>query len=372
MRIIFVIDQTYTHGGIQRMLSIKANYFVRKNNYEVIVITSEQKELSPCYEFDSKIRFIDLDINYERFKSYYNPINLFKIPNHILKLKKVLKKLTPDLVIVCNHGTETFFMPFIEKNIPKIKEFHFSKSIEKSSRENSKNLIKKNYFRFSDYIEGKYNRLIILNSEEKKYYKSNNVKIIPNPVTFFPNSVSTQTQNIAIAVGRIAPVKGFDILIDIWKLIYCKVKTWELHIYGEGEKEYMDILMLKIKNAGLENVVFFKGQTDKVKEKMLEASVYVMTSHNECFPLVLLEAQACGLPIVAFNCPHGPASIISDNTGKLIEMYDNDSFASQMLELMENKALRKDMGLNARKNAENYDIENIMSKWVNLFNELIH
>ena len=91
MTLVFVIDQVYLHGGIERVLSIKANYFASKPGYKVYILTTEQKNNAQCYDFDNKIIFKDLDINYNRNKSYYNPINLKKLPLHYLKLKSEIK-----------------------------------------------------------------------------------------------------------------------------------------------------------------------------------------------------------------------------------------------------------------------------------------
>ena len=103
---------------------------------------------------------------------------------------------------------------------------------------------------------------------------------------------------------------------------------------------------------------------------MLKSSIYAMTSLNECFPLVLLEAQACGLPIVSFDCPHGPKSIISPENGILIPPNHNAAFAYELLKLMENKEQMKCLGANARKNAQNYSIDKVMTLWQDMFHSL--
>jgi len=95
-----------------------------------------------------------------------------------------------------------------------------------------------------------------------------------------------------------------------------------------------------------------------------------MTSHNECFPLVLLEAQACGLPIISFDCPHGPRNIINHKTGVLIPLGDNTLYANQLVSLANNQQKLKIMGVEARNNAYNYGLDKIMRLWINLFQTL--
>jgi len=370
MKVVFIMDQMYLHGGIERILSIKANYLSEQNDFEVHIITSEQKKKESCYPLNDSVYLSDININYNRLKSYFHPINLLKLPRHFFLLRNKLKKINPDIVVVCNHSTDTYFIPFLLKKIPKVKEFHFSKSIEEVHRKNSKS--KKKYFlKFADYVQSKYDQLVVLNPDEAAYYHSNNVTIIPNPLTFFPEKVSELKKPVAIAAGRIAPVKAYDVLIDIWKVVFLQNKEWELHIYGPGDVEYINYLQKKIDDNGLSKNVFLKGKTNRIQSKMYNSSFFLMSSLNECFPLVLLEAQACGLPIISFDCPHGPKNIISNLNGMLIPMGDNLSFSQAIIELILDYDLRIKMGGNARKNSINYDIHTIMTQWEDMFNRLI-
>ncbi len=372
MKIVFVIDQVYLHGGIERVLSIKANFYSENSNNEIFIITTEQKNNPSCFDFNEDIIFKDLKINYERNRSYFHPKNLIKLPAHILRVRKALKKIKPDVVVVCSHSTDTFFMPFINRKIPKIKEFHFSKFIEENVRKSSKLTFKKLFFKFTDYVEHKYDRLIVLNKDEAKYYKSNNTTVIANPLTFYPENIAKLTNNIIIAAGRIAPVKGYDILIDIWSLVNHKLNNWELHIYGDGEQDYFKSLQNKIDNLKLNSSLKLKGATNNIKSKMLEASLFVMTSHNECFPLVLLEAQACGLPILAFDCPHGPRNIVNRETGVLVEHYNNEAFANCLVRVTSDSVLINHMGEKAREHALKFKLETIMGRWDDMFVKVIN
>ncbi len=369
MKIVFVIDQVYLHGGIERVLSIKANYFASQPDYEIYILTTEQKDKSPCYEFNAKIVFQDLAINYNRQKSYFHPVNLLKLPKHIDRTRSVIKKIRPDTVVVCSHSMDTYFIPFINRKIPKVKEFHYSKFIEEDKRKNP-SLFKRIFFKFTDYVEKKYDKLVILNRDEAGYYKSNNTVVIPNPLTFSPKSVSKLTNKVAITAGRVAHVKGYDILIDIWKIVNKTEKKWQLHIYGDGNSNYVHKLQDKINEYGLQDTLILKGSTNTIEEKMLNSSIFVMTSHNECFPLVLLEAQACGLPIVSFDCPHGPRNIISKENGVLVPHYDNEIFAEKLINLMQNKEELKKKGKNAKENSSKYELEIIMNLWSNMFQSL--
>tara|TARA_R110002049_G_scaffold293219_7_gene478123 strand:- start:9345 stop:10472 length:1128 start_codon:yes stop_codon:yes gene_type:complete len=371
MKIVFFIDQVYLHGGIERVLSIKANYLANNPANEVYILTTEQQNNTPCYPFNTTITFIDLNINYVRDKSYFHPTNLGKLPRHIKKTKQHLKKIKPDVVVVCSHSTDTYFMPFLVKRIPKIKEFHYSKSIEVEKRKNPKSSFKKYFLKFADYVETKYDSLVVLNKDEQAYYTSNNTVVIPNPLTFYPETKASLQNKIVIAAGRIAPVKGFDLLIDIWAKIANSRPDWQLHIYGDGPAPYVQQLQQQIDAKNLNKVVFLKGVTTNIKEKMLGASLYAMTSHNECFPLVLLEAQACGLPIIAYDSPHGPRNIVSKKTGVLVPHYNEEAFSKNLLQLFKDQERLQHMGALAVQNAQNYTIEKVMMQWMQLFKNIV-
>ncbi|WP_047414409.1 glycosyltransferase family 4 protein [Cellulophaga sp. Hel_I_12] len=370
MTIVFLIDQMSLHGGIERVLSIKANYFATQENVEVHIITSEQKNEPLCYRLDPNIRLYDLQINYHREKSYFHPKNLLKLPKHIYTLRKKIKKIRPDVMIVCSHSTDTYFVPFILKRIPKVKEFHFSKAIELPYRENPSHWKKTYFLKFADFVESKYDRLIVLNADEAKYYKTDNVTIIPNPLTFYPDAIAKLKEKTVITAGRIAHVKGYDRLIAIWELVVKEIKDWRLEIYGTGSPAYVQMLQDEINQRNLQHQVILMGATDQIQAKLLEASVFAMTSHNECFPLVLLEAQACGLPIIAYDCPHGPRNIMSSENGCLIPLNEEQQFADALVQLITTQEMRIKMGENARKNAAKYRLNAVMRQWELLFKSL--
>ena len=370
MKIVFIIDQVYLHGGIERVLSIKTNFLASQQENTIHIITTEQQNKKPCYNFHPNIQFTDLNINYHRTKSYFHPKNLLKVPNHILKVKTALKHINPDVVVVCSHSADTYFMPFVLRHMPKVKEFHYSKFIEIDKRQHASGMFKRLFFKFADFVETKYDKLVVLNPDEALYYKSNNTITIPNPLTFYPETVSKLDSNVVLSAGRIAPVKRYDLLIDIWEIVHKKNNTLQLHIYGEGEASYVAGLQKKIEDKKLTETVFLKGATNHIQNKMLHSSLFVMSSDNECFPLVLLEAQACGLPIIAFDCPHGPKNIVDKGTGILINMHEVETFAEAILKTMSNTHERKLWGTNARLNAAKYSIEPVMEVWINMFKAL--
>lgn len=205
MRLIFSTDQIYLHGGIEKVMAQKANYFADVLGYEVIILTTEQRQHLPCYELSSKIQLVDLQINYKRDKSFVHPANLAKVPRHIFKWIAILRQLKPQVLVVCNYAFDFYWTPFLFSNIAKYKEYHSSRFYVSKVRSAAKGLAKLGYI-LQDYCEQNFTALLLLNPSEIDFYSSNSKQVIPNPI-----GLSIQTASLvssqAIAAGRLAPVK---------------------------------------------------------------------------------------------------------------------------------------------------------------------
>ena len=134
--------------------------------------------------------------------------------------------------------------------------------------------------------------------------------LIPNPITINTNATSDLQSKSVISVGRLDAQKGYQYLIKAWEYVAKTHPEWKLDIYGEG---YMrEQLQELINSLKLNNVVKLCGTTNDVISKYCSHSIFVMSSITECFPLVLLEASSCGLPLIAFDCKSGPRDIVTD------------------------------------------------------------
>lgn len=362
MKIVFSTDQIYLHGGLEKVMAEKANYFVEVFNYEVTILTTEQKNNIPCYHLNEKIKFVDLAVNYQREKSFFHPKNLKKIPFHFKQWNYAISAINPDVVIVCNQAFDFYWVPFFKTKVKKIREFHATAFNLFNSR-NSASFSKKMQFKLNDFVESKYDKLLLLNEDEKQFYKSKNTIVIPNPIEL-SNKQAILNNLKVIAAGRIAFVKGFEFLIESWKSVAKQCPNWELHIYGQGEEMYIQELKKLITKNQLDDKVFIKPATDNLLEVMLEYSIFVMSSRNECFPMVLLESLSIGLPIVSFDCPTGPRNIITNgNDGFLVEKENCEQLSEKIVFLIQNEQQRKIMGTNAVQNSKRFDKETVMKQW---------
>ena len=171
-----------------------------------------------------------------------------------------------------------------------------------------------------------------------------------------------------IFVGRIAKQKDIGALIDIWTIVNQKHPDWELHIYG-GYGDQSDYIQTRLKSLNL-NIYIHEPTVDIFKE-YINSSILLLTSLYEPFGLVLPEAMSCGLPVVAFDCPFGPADIITDSVdGFLIHNRNIAEFADKVCLLMSDEQLRKRMGNAGVKSSQRYKASLIMPKWDYLFKML--
>lgn len=363
MKIVYLVDQTYLHGGIEKILSLKANYLVDKKDFEVFIITTEQKNKKSSYKYNSKIKNIDLGVNYRRNKSYFHPINFKCIFKNFVLLKRELKLIKPDVVISVSFSPDQYFLPFLgQKKI--IKEIHFSGEVIRKGL----NIIDK--FLFQILIKY-YNYLVLLNEDETRYFNFNNIRVIPNFVDFNKEKNDfNKRENIILSAGRIAPVKQFDFLIEAWSKIAKDLPMWKLHIYGNGEKKLCDYLNDLIVRLNVKNQTKIFEATDKLNNIMKKSKIFALTSKTECFPMVLLEAKSNGMACVSFDCPNGPKNIIEDSEdGILVRDQDINDFSIQLKRIIESNHLLESMSLRANENIWKFSTDNVMCSWLNLFNE---
>jgi glycosyltransferase involved in cell wall biosynthesis len=362
MKILYVTNQFYLHGGIEKILAQKINYWITNYNYEIILCTSEHGSNKFVYNLDNRVKHIDLAINYHKKISYFHPKNIFKSIYHFFKLKKLIEIEQPQVVISVNYTPEQYFLPFIARHIPKIKEFHSSGATIIKPKNFFEKLKHKLFLVFK-----KYHKIVVLNSDEKSYYDFLNITVIPNFIEQVPKPNTNTREKTIIAAGRIAEVKQFNHLIRAWSLIENEFPDWNVIIFGEGDQHLIDKLNELIATLQLSNIQLM-GVTSQIENEMQRASIYAMTSATECFPMVLLESLANGLPIISYDCPNGPRNIISKGEDGVLVAHNNiEDFSKKLGELIKDTQLRKNMEMNAVKNVNRFNEKFIMEQWLSLF-----
>ncbi len=374
MKLIYNIAATYNSGGMERVLANKANYLVNKG-YEILIITTDQKNRAHFFDFDSRIRFIDLSINYEENngKSFINKIAKYPIKQYLHKkrLKEVLLEEKADVVIsmFCN---DVSFINDIHDGSKKILEIHFSKYKRvQYGRKGLWHLADLYRSKKDESIVRKFDKFIVLTQEDKGYWGDlGNIDVISNARSFATTENAKLQDKKVLAVGRFSHQKGFDMLINTWASVCKHDNEWHLDIVGSGElnEEYCDL----IKRNNISDRVSLIGHTNKISDMYIGASILAMSSRYEGLPMVLLEAQSYGLPVVSFSCKCGPADVINDNhDGFLVDEGNIDMFADSLLRIMKDDDLRFRFGKNAKTNSDRFDEEVIMNKWITLFENIV-
>ena len=365
-------------GGTEKVLSNKVNFFVNNYGYEIHIITEDQKDMPLGYDFDERVIFHDIGMS--KWNNKYS-IKGFTFLFNIFKLRKLysilFNKIKPDIIVVCERGYLDYVIPFVTKQVPKIREFHFSREAVKVHASLMSPWIKrtKHLFLYKILFRmfNRYDYMALLTNRDKRNgrYKTN-LEVIPNMMSSLTKeeNISTLKNKKVISVGSMYDKrKRFDIQIKLWKEIVKIHPDWILDIYGDGfEKQNLKKLILDL---DLGNNVNLHGNSDKMNEHYSEASIFLFTSMAEGLPMVLIEALSFGIPCIAYDCPTGPSDIIKTNVdGYVVEQGNFNELKDKVLCLIENEELRIEMGLQAKKNSERFLPEHVAELWKSLFEKL--
>ena len=371
MRIVYCINNTWYAGGMTRVLSNKVNYFASKG-YDVTIITTDQIGKESNYLIHPAVKHIDLNINYlyDDKKSFVKRLLALPISyiDHYNRLNKRLSAIEADVVIGM-FTKDVYLLPFLKDKSAKILEIHSTRYTWLRNRLN-RGLIGKFQNWLDSFIVKKYDRFVVLTNEDlKNWSELSNVQVIANANTFITDKVSYLENKVAIAVGRYDQGKNFSQMIDVWAKVCVKHPDWKLKIIGDGSLR--DVLEAKVEDCGFSNNIELSFPTNKIMEAYLDSSLLLMTSLYEGLPMVLLEGQSCGLPLISYSCPCGPRDIITHGeNGYLVEVGDVEGMAKYIIQLIENPELRSKMSRNAKLNSMKFSEEKIMEQWINLFEDL--
>ena len=375
MKLVYCIHSTYNPGGMERVLLNKVRYLVAKGGYEISIVTTDQKGRPSFYPFPEEVKMTDLDINYtdDKFKSPIVKITGYfrRKRLHKKRLTAYLKEAKADIVISL-YPCESSFIPSIMDGSKKILELHQCKLVRLCyDRKGIIGLTDRIRTRMDESMVRRFDRFVVLTEEDKGYWGNlPNIMVIPNAALANPDKKSDPSAKRVIAVGRLDHQKAFDRLIKAWSLIpQSRRSEWRLDIFGQGEWEAM--LKNMIQDLGLSESVRVNGPTQNIFEEYSASSFLAMTSHYEGFPMVMIEAMACGLPVVTFDYPCGPKDIITDGVDGLIVKDGNlQGFADAMVKLMADKDLLESLSTEAPKVVDRFSEKKVMERWENCFRSI--
>lgn len=376
MKIVYYIPSLFIAGGLERVITAKANYLADILGYEVTIVTSEQQSKKVHYSLSPRVRLHDLGVVIDAPKFNSLLVKIATYPWKYLLFKKrfsaFLLRVKPDITI-STLRRESNFITAIQDGSIKIGELHITRDARSPISGKIRRFSKRvNLFlerRFTEKLN-RFSRIVLLTREEQEMWPELcNTVVIPNFQEMVCDPPARVENKKAIAVGRYVHQKGFDLLVEAWDMVVRKHPDWSLYIYGEGDRAGIE---QRIRERGLGSSLVAEGKTHGIIEKYQESSIFVLSSRYEGFGMVLTEAMTCGVPPVSFACPTGPRDIITEGVdGLLVENGNIEMLADKISYLIENEELRKQMGENARVNVRRFSKEAIMLKWEDLFTSLV-
>lgn len=377
MKVVYAVEAVNLSGGYDRVIIEKANYLA-EHGFDVIITVASHALAEPCYEISEKVRLVDFGIDFHQQYGHHLFYRAFIYFVMMRRYRRALKELLlferPDIVIT-TLGREIDFITKIHDGSVKIGESHIAKNYVRNLHLMEQNgiaqrMIAMLWRRKMDKLVGQLDALVLLTQHDADSWSGlTRTVVIPNSLPFFPEKPSTCNQKQVIFVGRLNEQKGLEYLVKTWEHVHQKHKDWILQIYGDGDQR--DLLHRLIREAKMEDTVILNQPTRQIMDRYLESSIFLLTSRFEGFGMVLIEAMACGVPVVSFDCPWGPADIIKNGEdGFLVGYLNTIEAAEKVVQLIESPELRKKMGIRARENVQRYSRNTVMKQWIDLFYSL--
>ncbi len=376
MKIVYCVNSIKYLGGIQRVTIVKANALANIPTNDVYIVVADNKSGVMLSPLSDKVHLVDLNVNYyaDDWKSKFNTIKgiIIKRIEHKKKLKAFLNQLQPDVVISVGLS-EKNFLPLIKGPWLKIREFHFERNYRLDLAQSFFQRVVAVLGNICDsFFLKKYDKIVSLTKEdvEKNWKGFDNVAVVPNPITVNVSQVAELKQKRVVALGRLSPQKNFASLIRAFKLVVAVHPDWELIIYGDGSQKGM--LLKLVEDLGLKNNVKLPGYTGNITQALLDSSIFALSSVFEGFPLVILEAMACGVPVVSYACPCGPRDLIREGVDGFLVPVNNEKLMAERLNfLIENENARIKAGRSAKMRSMDFSLDNVTRIWMELFNTLL-
>lgn len=376
-KIVYCTPALYQAGGVERVLTLKASYFADVLGYDVTFVITEGRGKEPFFPLSAKVKVINLDINFEQlwYSSFLKKVWLYVLKQYQYRrqLRRTLMQLRPDITISAMRR-EINFLTSVGDGSRKIGELHVNRANFRNVKPGETGLLKRLFARYWQRgIVKTIRRLdafvVLTEADRQAWPEIEHIHAIPNPLPFFPEHVSPLTERRVVSVGRYYNDKGYDRLLRAWALVEKAVPGWRLDLYGDGERDAFEALAaeLQLDAARYE----LHGRVKNVAEVYQHGSLYVCSSRFEGFGLTLIESMASGVPVVSFDCPWGPRSIISDgDDGVLVADGDVQALAEAIVAVITDPARLNELGRRARQNVQRFSIASIGARWQQLFDQL--
>lgn len=368
MRILYVTDALAIWGGMERVLVGKANALANHDDYEIFVLTVCQGNHPFPFPLDAQVTYVDLNIPFHvQYKySHFRRILLLRRLHRACRegIRQQLSCIRPD-IIVCPRIEFVKDICRVKGDIPLVFESHSSFW---TSRFEGAGLLRRLHTWWMNQSAMRAQAVVALTEGDAAEWRKVNQSVFVIPDVVHLNEMESfcdgESKSV-IFVGRLSKQKGIGSLLSAWQMVRQRHPDWQLHIYGEkGDLE--ESLWQQLLEDG--HGVNVHPPTPHIMDAYLQCAILLLTSCYEPFGMVLPEAMSCGLPVVAFDCPYGPADIITDGVdGYLIKDRNIKDLVDKVCLLIEIPGLRRQMGRAAIRSSKRYHADRIMPVWYNLF-----
>ncbi len=376
-KIVYCTPALYMAGGVERVLTLKANYFAEHFGYDITIILTEGKDKPLFYPLSEKVKVVNLDIGFEELWtcSFMMKVFVYIKKQYLFKklLKQELMRIRPDITVSMLRR-EINFITSIKDGSKKIGELHINRAHYRNFEGKDANALKNLFSKFwMNSLLSKLrrlDRLVVLTEKDREaWVELNNVIAIPNPLSISPVEKSDLSKKRVIAIGRYCHEKGYDHLLQSWAMVQQACPDWTLVIFGDGDRAVYERMREDYKIDP--DRCLLNERTSDVISEFVNSSIAVCSSRFEGFGMVIAEAMACGLPVVSFDCPWGPRAIISDGEdGLLVENGNVDKLAEALIMMIQHPEQRMTMADKAIENVQRFKIDQIAELWKSLFESL--
>jgi glycosyltransferase involved in cell wall biosynthesis len=364
MRIMLAIT-TMTAGGAERVAATLVNYWTAQG-HQVALVTVASTDLD-FYPLDSRVLRFALDLSHST-----TTWRDFVIVNfsRIRKLRSVIRTFKPDVILSFLDTTNVrMLLASIGTGVPVIVEEHIDPV---------QNPVGTTLRFFRRVLYKRAAAVVVLTPGiaewATSFVKREAVHVIPNPISvqFCKNGKPQPNGNghRIIAIGRLEVQKGFDMLLKAFAQCAPQHPSWNLKIIGDGfEREHLRGLAMDLL---IGHRVTWERVVKEPERELHGSDLFVLSSRYEGLPMVLLEAMACGLPVVSFDCPSGPGDVIQDGKdGLLVPPNEIGALAQAMNRLMSDEEERKRLGERAVHVVERFGLLRITQMWSTLFDQVV-
>lgn len=354
---LIIVNYALHMGGTDRVVAVLANSFSSIGfNVTVVTLRPVQEDF---YDLDPAVNRVDLGIKVDDSRRKGVGYIGLSAAVALLRLRKIVKDIDPDFVISNWTSINCFTLISLlgqRRRVVVYEHIHFG------SPSFFWRLLRRIIYPFATVVtaltEGDCSQLKKINRRTLK---------VKNPLTVRPSALSERNGRRILGVGRLVSQKGFDLLIEAFALLSEECPDWTLSLVGDGpERQNLEMLAQKL---GVAERVYFHGAQSSVGKFYESASIFVLSSRFEGFGLVIIEAQAHGVPVVAFDCPRGPSEIIRHGyNGLLVEPEDVKELAAAIKKLIRNPYLAERFSVEGRRTAQEYSQEAVLQQWLKLLN----